>query len=147
LLVWLLVAAYALHILEEWFGGFPEWLAVVAGAPLPRDAFVLINAVALAAMAAATRTATRDESRGWLAIVVAAILFANGLLHLLASVVTRTYSPGVITGVVFYLPLGQLALLRAWEQAPRPFFVRGILTALGLHAIVSVVAFGLSRSS
>ena len=66
---------------------FTEWLAIVAGAPLPRAAFLAIN--------------------------VAAGLFINGLLHMLAGVVTGTYSPGLFTSVVLYLPLGGLALLRA----------------------------------
>ena len=47
LLVWLFIPAYALHVLEEWIGGFPEWVAFFAGAPLPRSAFALINAAAM----------------------------------------------------------------------------------------------------
>ncbi len=145
LLVWLFVAAYAAHLLEEWFGGFPEWLALITGAPLPRDAFVVINAVALVAIVGATRLALRREALGWLAIAIAALLFLNGLLHLLGSIATGTYSPGLVTGVVLYLPLGQLALMRAWTQAPTGFFRRGVLIAIGVHALVSLLAFTLSR--
>src|SRR5688500_17669190 len=97
LLAWLLVAAYAAHILEEWLGGFPQWLAVVAGAPLPRGAFLAINALALGVVIAATRVATRGDSRGWIVIAMAAVLFVNALLHILGSVVTGTYSPGLFT--------------------------------------------------
>lgn len=145
LLAWLLVAAYAAHIVEEWFGGFPEWLAVVAGAPLPGDAFLAINAVALFLVAVATRAATRNEARGWLAIAVAAVLFVNALLHILGSVVTGTYSPGLFTGVMLYVPLGGLSLLRAWGQAPHGWFARGVLVGLAAHAAVSLVAFALAR--
>lgn len=145
LLVWLLVAAYAAHVLEEWFGGFPEWLALVAGGPLPRDAFLAINGVALVAMIVVARAATRSDSRGWLAIAVAALLFVNGLLHILGSIATGVYSPGLITGAVLYLPLGQLALLRAWQQAPDGFFARGVLAGLAVHAFVAVLAFALTR--
>jgi Protein of unknown function with HXXEE motif len=144
LLVWLLVASYAAHIVEEWLGGFPEWLALIAGKPLPRDAFIVINAVGLAAMIAATRAATRRESLGWLATAVAALLFVNGLLHLLGSSVTGTYSPGLFTGVILYLPLGQLALLRAWHQAPGHDFGRGVAAGVVAHVFVSLLAFGLA---
>jgi hypothetical protein len=143
-LVWLLVAAYAAHIVEEWLGGFPEWLRLVGGAPLPRNAFIVINAIAMAAIIAATRAATRRDSLGWLAIAVAALLFVNGVLHILGSVATGAYSPGLVTGVIFYLPLGQLSLMRAWQQAPDGFFARGVLTGLGVHALVSLLAFTLS---
>ena len=146
LLAWLLVAAYAAHVVEEWFGGFPEWLAVVTGAPLPRDAFLAINTVALLLVALATRAATRSPARGWIAIAVAAVLFVNALLHILGSVVTGTYSPGLFTGVILYVPLGGLSLLRAWGQAPHGWFARGVLAGLVAHAAVSLLAFGLARA-
>ena len=146
LLAWLFVPAYAAHILEEWFGGFPEWLALVAGQPLPRDAFVVINTAGLISVIALTRAATRRESRGWMAIGIASLLFANGLLHILGSMVTGTYSPGLFTSVIFYLPLGQLALLRAWYQTPHRLFARGVLAGLGAHALVSLLALALART-
>jgi hypothetical protein len=140
LLVWLLVAAYALHIVEEYVGGFPEWFAYLAGAPLGRGEFLVLNAVGLGAMAAAARAATREESLGWLAIGIAAILLLNGVAHLTASLVTGTYSPGLFTGVILYLPLGQLALLRAWLQAPREFFWRGVAVGVAAHLVVTLTA-------
>jgi hypothetical protein len=143
-LVWLLVASYAAHIVEEWLGGFPEWLGLIAGAPIPRDAFIVINAVGMAGMIAISRAATRRESLGWLAIAVSTLLFVNGLLHLLGSIVTGTYSPGLFTGVILYLPLGQLSLLRAWSQAPAGFFARGVLAGVAAHIFVSALAFGLA---
>ena len=143
---WLLVAAYAAHIVEEWFGGFPEWLAAVTGAPLPRRAFVSINAVALLVVIVGTRVAMRSDSRAWIAIAVAAALFGNALLHILGSVVTGTYSPGLFTSVILYVPLGGLSLLRASEQAPRSGFARGVVAGLAAHAAVSLLAFALTRA-
>jgi uncharacterized protein with HXXEE motif len=145
LLVWLFVPAYAAHLIEEWFGGFPEWLALITGAPLPRDAFVAINAVAMVMIILATRAALRRDSLGWLAIAIAALLFANGLLHLLGSIMTGAYSPGVVTGVVLYVPLGLLALMRAWTQAPPGFLARGVLFGIGAHALVSLLVFAITR--
>ncbi|HVL66926.1 MAG TPA: HXXEE domain-containing protein [Vicinamibacterales bacterium] len=145
LLVWLFPASYALHILEEWFGGFPEWLGVVSGGSgLPRGAFVAINAAAWIAMVAAARAATRSESAGWLAIGIATITLVNGVAHLLASLVTGTYSPGLFTGVILYLPLGQLALLRAWHQSPAASLRRGVIAGVLVHGLVSLVALSLS---
>lgn len=143
-LVWLLVAAYAAHLAEEYFGGFPEWFALIAGNPMPRDVFLIINAVALAAMAAAAGAATRREPFGWLAIGIATILLVNGAAHLFASLVTGTYSPGLITGVVLYLPLGQLALIRAWHQVSPSFFWRGAGAGVAAHAVVTLTALSLT---
>jgi hypothetical protein len=144
-LVWLFVAAYGVHVLEEYAGGFPEWMAAVLGRPLPRPAFIAINAVAFVVLCAAARLSTTSKSRGWLAVAIATIVFANGILHLLGSLATASYSPGLLTGMVLYLPLGQLALLRAREQAPAALFWRGILTGLVAHGLVIALAFAASR--
>ena len=139
-LVWLFVAAYVAHVVEEFVGGFPRWVATVAGRPLPDNTFIVINVVALIVMIVAARLATTKETLGWLGIGIATVAFANGLLHLLGSLATGTYSPGLITGVVLYLPLGQLALLRAWHQVAQPFFWKGVALGLSAHAVVSLVA-------
>jgi hypothetical protein len=43
-------------------------------------------------------------AHGW--IVLAALLFSNAGFHLLGTHATRRYSPGVVTGVLLYVPLG-----------------------------------------
>jgi hypothetical protein len=144
LLVWLLPLSYAIHILEEWFGGFPEWIVIVIGSPLPRSAFVVINAVSFAAMILATRATTRRESNGWMGIAIATILLVNGIAHILGSLVTSTYSPGLLTGTILYVPLAQLALLRAWSQAEDGMFGKGVMTGIALHALVVAVAYAIS---
>jgi hypothetical protein len=146
LLVWLCVAAYAAHVVEEWLGGFPEWVTIVVGQSLPRVAFVIINAVALALGIAAARAATQRDSSGWMAIAMGTILLVNGVAHILGSVATGTYSPGLFTGVILYLPLGQIVLLRAWQQAPASF-ARGVIVGLGLHALVALVALAVARAT
>ena len=141
-LVWLLPLSYAAHILEEWFGGFPEWMALVIGSPLPRTAFIIINSVAMILMVLATRATTRRESNGWMGIAIATLLLVNGLLHVLGSLVTSSYSPGLFTGVVLYLPICQLVLMRAWAQADEAMFRQGVVAGLVLHALVIAIAFG-----
>ena len=145
LLAWLLPAAYGMHILEEWLLGFPEWLALAAGSPLPRRAFISVNAVAFTSMLAATRAAIRSEKNGWLSVAIAAVLLVNALAHILGTLVTGTYSPGLFTGVTLYLPLSQLTLLRAWSQAAGGAFGKGICAGLLVHLCVSLLAFALTR--
>jgi hypothetical protein len=139
-LLWLFVAAYFAHVVEELLGGFPAWLGSIFGRPLSMDAFLAINVVGLAVVSFAAWLSTRSEARGWLGIAIATVLFTNGLLHILGSLATASYSPGLITGVVLYLPLGQLALLRAWHQVSPSFFMRGVVCGLVAHGVVTVVA-------
>ena len=140
-LAWLLPLAYAFHILEEWFGGFPEWIALVVGSPLPRASFIVISAIAMAAMIVATRAATASERYAWAGVAVATILLVNALTHALGTVVTGTYSPGMTTALLLYVPLAGLVLQRAVSQAQRSVFRTGLVTGIGVHALVFVVAY------
>ena len=145
MLVALLPVSYALHVLEEWFGHFPEWMALVLGAPLPRPAFIAINAVALIAMSVAARAAVARERNGWLMVVIATVLLINGIAHIVGTLVTGTYSPGLVTGAILYLPLAPLALIRARSQLDPAAFTRGVVVGVALHALVVVVAFWAAR--
>ena len=157
LLVWLFPASYAAHVVEEWLGGFPEWLAVFGREGLPRGAFVAINGVAMTLMIVATHLVTRaerksramaeDDGHGWIAVAIATILLVNGLMHIGASLLTATYSPGLFTSMVLYLPIAQLALFRAWQQAPRRAFLRGTCAGVAMHALVSGIAIALASTS
>jgi hypothetical protein len=143
-LAWLLPLAYAAHLLEEWFAGFPEWIGLIAGAPLPRAAFIVINAIAMALAIAATRASTRRDEYGWAGIAVASVLFVNAFAHAFGTVITRTYSPGLITGLVLYAPIAGLVLLRASTQALPGAFGRGVAVGVAAHAIVFVIAFAMA---
>jgi hypothetical protein len=147
LLVWLFPAAYAVHILEEWFGGFPAWLAVIGGAPLPPSAFIVINITGLGAMVGAARASTRREEHGWMAVAIATIVLVNALAHILGSIITGTYSPGLFSSVILYLPLGQLAVLRAWSQSSPETLRRGILSGVAVHGLVTAAALLISCAS
>ena len=146
-LVWLFPAAYLAHLAEELWGGegFPAWLARIVGRPLPVSAFLVINAVAFALLIVGTIAAVRREGYGWIAIAIATVVSINGLLHLAGSVITGSYSPGLITGVVLYLPLGQLLLIRALHQVEPARFTRAVLAGVAIHAVVVVVAAAAAR--
>jgi hypothetical protein len=141
-LLWPFVPAYAIHVAEEWFGGFPAWLGQIVGSPMPGPAFLIINAVAFVLLIAAIRWATQSERSGWMAVAVATIFLANTLAHAAGSAMTRSYGPGLISAVVLYVPLGSLAMIRAIDQADRAQVSRGVLAGLAIHALVFALAWG-----
>ena len=146
LLVWLLPASSAVHIIEEWSGGFPEWVARIAGGVLSRDVFVLMNVAGMVLMIAATRAAVRSERNGWMAVTIAATLLVNALLHIAGTLFTRSYSPGLFSSIVLYLPLCQLVILRARMQATASVLTRGVTTGLAIHGVVLLIAFAFARA-
>lgn len=106
---WVPFGAVGLHILEEfvWPGGFLAWYHTyrpqVAASLTPRFV-VTVNSLLLgfAALAGALGP-TAQGVAVWL--TVAAITSINGVWHGQATLRGRRYSPGVITGVLLYLPM------------------------------------------
>jgi hypothetical protein len=141
-LLWLFPPAYLLHLAEELWGGpgLLQWFAAIAGRPLPRLAFAIINAAGFALLVTGIRMAVRREAAGWIAIAIATVATMNALLHVAGSVMTGQYSPGLITGVVLYLPLGQLLLSRAWSQVEQSRFTHGVVAGVAIHIVVIVAA-------
>jgi hypothetical protein len=144
-LLWLFVPAFLIHVAEEWFADFPGWLQQIAGRPVPMPAFLLINGVAMLSLIVAIRAATRNEVFGWMAVAIATIVLVNTGSHAAGTAFTQSYSPGLISAVVLYVPLGSLTMIRALDQAPRAQLARGIQIGLVIHALVFMVAFASTR--
>jgi len=110
LIFWLPLVCVVLHVFEEfaWPGGFSRWYADL----LPETAIsftptyaVVINGLLIAA-AFTLGSLGPEWSRGvslWLAL--AALGASNTLFHLFGVLRLRRYSPGVVTGVLLYIPL------------------------------------------
>ncbi len=107
-LAWAPLAAACCHMFEEfaWPGGFGEWYRRYrpsASRITPRT-LTVVNVALLAACvyyALVAQTAT-----GAVCLLgLSALLCGNGLWHAWASVKTHTISPGVVTGILLYVPL------------------------------------------
>jgi hypothetical protein len=75
-----------------------------------------------------------------LLVAFGGIILLNALLHVTLSVLTRSYSPGAISGLLCWAPLGVYTLRREWRELPHATFASGIAIALGLHAVVTFFA-------
>lgn len=137
--------AYAAHLAEETIGGFVDWMRTVGVAPtMDTRRFVLLNAIFLGAVAivAVAAVATRLRRRGVrvLAATFGAVLAMNGAIHLVASVVTATYSPGAATGALVYLPLGWLLFASPGVGLAPPEKGAAWAAAGAIHVVVFLLA-------
>jgi hypothetical protein len=124
-MLWFPAVAIAAHLVEEfvWPGGFPVWYRHYppgATATVTPRLLVIVNAVfvALALMPPIFGPTARGLAFWMVVVAIAAI---NGVFHLVATLRTRTYSPGVVTGALLYLPLavaGGTSLVRDPRVAP-----------------------------
>jgi hypothetical protein len=107
-LPWAPLLAACCHICEEfvWPGGFVEWYRRYrpnASRITPRM-LVLVNVALLAACVNYALVA--QTTLGVICLLgISALLCSNGLWHVWASVKTHTVSPGVVTGLLLYVPL------------------------------------------
>ena len=110
LLFWMPLAAAVLHIVEEFFwpGGFSDWYRGyrpdIAPTVTRRFLFWINAALVLGCLSAGIDGPSLYGAA--LFLTMAAILFANGAFHLIATLAAKRYSPGVVTGTLLYIPLG-----------------------------------------
>jgi hypothetical protein len=140
---WLFPATYVVHILEEYFcgEGFYRWVARVVGFEMPPTRFLLMNGVALLLMIVAILIFRHAAAMRWLLTAYATVVVINALMHLAGTLWTRTYSPGVVSGLVLWLPLGIITLLRLQASATRRAFRAGLLTGIGMHVALLLLVF------
>ena len=139
---WLFPATYCVHILEEWRGGegFPAWFSRVMGAELSVERFLALNAYALAGMTLGVVLAMFFRQMRWLLVGFGAVVFVNALAHLAASAATRSYSPGAVSGVLLWLPLGAWTLAAGRRGLSRRDFGVGLAVGILMHACVTLLA-------
>ena len=75
------------------------------------------------------------------------ITAVNGIGHLAGSVVTRSYSPGAVSGVGMWVPLGLFAVGPQSPAPARPVWRQGIMAGALVLGSVALLALPLSRKS
>ncbi len=112
------LAVSLIHMGEEYIypGGFPEFMKRMN----PRFAShvttgfaVIMNGLQLLLCILAWVV---KENNLVFSLSVAGLLFVNGWMHLIGSIRAKTYAPGLVTGIVLYLPLSVYAYSLFWNS-------------------------------
>lgn len=144
----LFVAALA-HVVEEYVlpGGFLGWMHAAipgAAAAVTPPVAVGVNVAFLSLLAVA---ALAGPALPLLALTAAALAMVNGMAHVAGTAATGRYSPGLVTGVVLYQPLG-IAAWRAVGRAGRSTGTRAVAAvALALLAQAAPIALSLAAAA
>jgi hypothetical protein len=103
-LAWLCMAAYALHVLEEFQMDWRDWAKQVLKLPVTWPEFYVTNAVVVALGIAQAQLAPVLPV---IPLIFAALMLINAIFfHIVPTIRTRIYSPGTVTAVLLFLPLG-----------------------------------------
>ena len=130
-ILWLVPAAYFVHILEESPRFMPLALKYL-GAPETFGQFVIGNVIFMAYVIIATSLAIfyTNEWTLILGLSAAAWIFSNFLIHAYFTLRTGIYSPGVVTAGAIYVPVSLYIYSNFWASgllSPMDFILSFII--------------------
>ncbi len=111
-LLWLATAAYGVHILEEYQLNWRDWARAVIGLPVEWSDFYVVNALVIVFGIVAANLAGHSPG---LALSFPALMLINAtFFHVLPFARTGgRFSPGLVTAVVLFYPIGVACYWRA----------------------------------
>jgi hypothetical protein len=141
---------FALHVAEE-APAFVPWINSLIEPDLNQRAFLGVNAgcFVISLVVSLALAATGERGAGLLSLAWFGFLFlANGIFHLVATVVHGRYSPGAVTAAALYLPYSALLfayLVRRLRIAPAAAALATVLGALPMMVHGYLIVFRGSR--
>jgi hypothetical protein len=102
--LWVVTAAYGLHALEEFMLDWKTWANKVLKLPVDWPIFYVVNALVVVLGIIASIIGWRLPA---LSLAFPALMLINAIFfHILPFVVKKKFSPGLISAVVLFLPIG-----------------------------------------
>jgi hypothetical protein len=142
LLLWLFPATYLIHITEEYWGGggYSRYMKLARGVELPPWRFLLLNGIGLALMILGVVLARRYRFSQWLMVCLGALVMGNGLSHTINATLSREYNPGLVSGLLIWIPLGLAALYYVKRRmAARRYWI-ALAVGIGIQVVVALLA-------
>lgn len=142
--LWIILfpATYLVHIAEEFWGRFPAWATEHTGLAISDVAFVAANAFFWFLMVGAVVTVLRRRSLALIIISLATIITINATLHFATSLLTQSYSPGLVSGLLLWLPLGIWAFTHGRRALMPHKFRWGVILGVIAHILVPLTLLG-----
>jgi len=140
---WLIPLAYLFHLADEYFTGFPNWFSGIFKVNLSLDDFIIINSIGFSATIIITFLCTFDKVNSFIIASLGTLFFINGIIHILSSIFTLSYSPGTISGILFYLPLGYLIFKNIFPLLPEQQRSLSAVVGIFIQVVVAIIALSI----
>lgn len=133
-------AVLVVHLTEEFLGGTrsanPDKLH---GLDLSRAGFIRTNVVVLLLFGVTIVLALKLGWPQFFLVALATFILINGSRHVLSTIKETAYSPGLVTGLLIFLPLGALTLIRLAPRMGSLRFTLAIATGTGMQLGASFI--------
>ena len=145
---WLFPLTYIIHIGEEFYGGegYPAYLKRLRGVDMSPTKFLVGQGIGLALIILGIFIARRLNFPRQLLIILGTVVMINGLTHLVTSSYYRQYGPGLISGVLIWIPFGLATLIRFKNvMKPRRYWLYFAI-GVGINVAVTLITLQGARS-
>lgn len=136
IITWLSLLApivFVAHVIEE-APTFVSWFNLHVEPDITEGMFLRVNVTAfvITLVLTAILAATREPVVAVIDLAwIACLMLANGLFHLTATVVDRSYCPGAVTAAVLYLPYFAVLFWVVLKRLRVPVGVALVASVLG----------------
>jgi len=138
---WLFPLTYVIHIAEEFYGGegYPAYLKRLRGVEMSPAKFLVGQAIGLALIALGILIARRLGFPRQLLVVLGTVVLFNGLSHLATSGYYREYGPGLISGVLIWIPFGIATLIRFKSSMRAARYWLYVAIGIGINVVIALI--------
>lgn len=128
-LLWIATLIYGVHMLEETMYGWHDWVRKVFKLQAEWNEFYMVNAVVIVLGASCAMVGWRNPA---FALTFPAFMVVNAVLfHIVPVLVTRIFSPGVITAVLLFLPVTTWIYYEAYLDGVLSFSTVAVSSVFG----------------
>ncbi len=111
---WLLVIAYAAHVMEESILNWKKWVMAVADINVEWSEFYITNAAVIVAGICFAMIGFKNP---YISLMFPALMIINAVFfHIIPTIIKRKFSPGLLTSILLFLPLSFMAFYEAYKQ-------------------------------
>ena len=145
---WLFPLTYVIHIAEEFYGGegYLAYLKKIRGVDMSPTKFLVGQAIGLALIIAGILIARwRDFPRQML-VILGTIVLINGVSHLLTSSYYGEYGPGLVSGVLIWIPFGIVTLIRFKNDMKPVRYWLYVGVGVAINAAIAVMTLNGGKS-
>jgi hypothetical protein len=113
-ILWICLAAYSIHILEEYELNWRDWARRILGLGADWTSFYIVNSIVVVLGICCAAVGWRQPC---FALDFPALMLVNAtLFHVFPTVIKRVYSPGLATALVLFYPIVAWTYYGAWKD-------------------------------
>lgn len=140
--LWFFLFTYLLHIAEEYWGGdgYSAYLSRTKGVDLTSRRFLFMTGIGLVLIIVGIPLAYTFGFPQLMMVILGTVFLINGVSHTISGVVTARYNPGLLSGMLIWIPLGIVTLVQLRERMSVARYLTAVAVGVGIQVVVSLLS-------